>query len=453
MALNRRLLFWLIKAYVKKWRKTIIIYFFVGLAFFFIFRFLLSSFITKIPLVHQEIIGSVGAFTVNTLPPFVITELSHGLTSVDKNGTVHPDLASSWEVKDTGKAYIFHVKPNITFDDGTPLTSSEIHLSFSDVTIQRPDPWTIVFRLKDVYAPFLVSISRPLFRNGFVGIGKYKIQDLKLNGPFVASLTTAKTDDLLQVKQYQFYPTQESLKIAFVLGNVTKIYGVTDLAFKDTTFASFPNAVIDKQTDYSQLVTLFFNTQDRVLSDKKLRNALTYALPNSFTHGERAFSPISPLSWAYDQTIKKEQDLDHAKLLLAQVADQNNKKLPDLVVFTLPGYEKLATTIALSWRAVGLKTKIKVVNRVPDNLSSYSIFLGNFNVPKDPDQYTLWHSDQLNNITGYKSVRIDKLLEDGRKTQDQAQRVKIYADFQKYLLDDEPAAFLYYPYVYTVSRK
>ena len=29
----------------------------------------------------------------------------------------------------------------------------------------------------------------------------------------------------------------------------------------------------------------------------------------------------------------------------------------------------------------------------------------------------------------------------------------IYADFQKYLLEDAPAAFLYFPYEYDVIRK
>jgi peptide/nickel transport system substrate-binding protein len=73
-------------------------------------------------------------------------------------------------------------------------------------------------------------------------------------------------------------------------------------------------------------------------------------------------------------------------------------------------------------------------------------------LPYDPDMYTIWHSGQVNNITHYKNVRIDKLLEDGRQATDENKRIQIYADVQKYLLDDAPAAFLYFPYSYTVSR-
>jgi len=84
--------------------------------------------------------------------------------------------------------------------------------------------------------------------------------------------------------------------------------------------------------------------------------------------------------------------------------------------------------------------------------TDYQIFLGDFSIPKDPDQYTLWHSEGPDNITHYKDLRIDKLLEDGRKTIDVNQRKSIYDDFQKFLLEDAPAVFLYYPNEYTITR-
>ena len=83
------------------------------------------------------------------------------------------------------------------------------------------------------------------------------------------------------------------------------------------------------------------------------------------------------------------------------------------------------------------------------------MLLAFWKLPADPDQYFFWHSTQVKggNITGLKNVRIDKLLEDGRKTLNPADRKKEYVDFQKILADELPAAFLYYPYSYTVERK
>ena len=74
-------------------------------------------------------------------------------------------------------------------------------------------------------------------------------------------------------------------------------------------------------------------------------------------------------------------------------------------------------------------------------------------MPQDVDQYALWHSDQPNNITRYVNLRVDKLLEDGRKEMDLEKRKLIYADFQKFIQADPPASFLFFPYIYNVTRK
>ena len=74
-------------------------------------------------------------------------------------------------------------------------------------------------------------------------------------------------------------------------------------------------------------------------------------------------------------------------------------------------------------------------------------------IPKDPDQYVLWHSTQPTNISKYKNPRIDKLLEDGRVELNQETRKKIYLDFQRFLVEDSPAIFLYHPSFFTVLKK
>jgi peptide/nickel transport system substrate-binding protein len=197
------------------------------------------------------------------------------------------------------------------------------------------------------------------------------------------------------------------------------------------------------------LITLFYNTQDKNLSDKQLRDALSYALPNQFKDGERAYSPIPPTQWAFNPNIQRLQDTTHAKLLLDAALGKDTSNFPSIIISTQSRYLQTAKDIQAAWKQIGINSKIDVVDGLP---SVFQVYLGNFNVPKDPDQYTLWHSYQENNISGYKSLRIDKLLEDGRKTMDENERIKIYSDFQKYLQDDQPASFLYFPYSYTVTR-
>ncbi|MCG2691827.1 hypothetical protein L6272_03300, partial [Microgenomates group bacterium] len=94
--------------------------------------------------------------------------------------------------------------------------------------------------------------------------------------------------------------------------------------------------------------------------------------------------------------------------------------------------------------------KVKIVNSIdPD----FQALLVAQEIPLDPDQHALWHSTQDTNITHYSDLKIDKLLEDGRKISDQAKRKEIYQDFQRFLLEDSPAIFLSYPTTYTISRK
>ncbi|HEX7042632.1 MAG TPA: ABC transporter substrate-binding protein [Patescibacteria group bacterium] len=446
---KRRLIFWLLRAYLKRWGKYIVISFILGLLGFFILKSSFPYIIAAFTGLSKETVGVVGAYSLEDLPPSIISEVSRGLTEVDASGNVKPDLASSWEIRNGGKEYLFHLRKGIQFSDGTPFTSKEITYAFSDVSVERPSDNTIIYKLKDSYSPFLVTVSRPIFVHGYVGIGDYRIKQVKLNGDFLESLTLASSTKTPALRIYQFYPTQDALKVAFALGEITRAQNLSDLLFKDNSIKNFPHVIIDKQTNYSQLVTLFYNTQDKDLSDKRLRDGLSYALPDKFPDGERAYSSIPPTSWAFNSDIQRLKDTTHAKLLLDASVGSNVKSFGPLIISTMPKYEKTAEIIQKSWKEIGINSKIQVVNSLPN---VFQLYLGDFNVPKDPDQYTLWHSYQENNISGYKSLRIDKLLEDGRKTVNKDDRLKIYLDFQKYLQDDQPATFLYFPYSYSVVR-
>jgi ABC-type transport system substrate-binding protein len=235
-----------------------------------------------------------------------------------------------------------------------------------------------------------------------------------------------------------------------LLGEVSEAYGLTNQEFRGKTFNTFPSTTVTVNTDYDRLVTLFFNTQDPSLSDKKFRNGLAYTLPDTFSLGERAFLPYSPKSLYFDTNLpEKKQDLAHANLLLSAVKDANSGKIPEVTIKVLEKYKDSAEAISKEWRKVGVRSKVLLVDSVPD---SFQIYLGEFNIPKDPDQYSLWHSKQQPNITRYDSKRIDKLLEDARKSLNTEERQQLYSDFQKYLQDDSPAAFLYFPYQYIISR-
>src|SRR5579884_1630513 len=57
--------------------------------------------------------------------------LTEGLTRF-KVGTidVEPALAASWDVSSDGLTYVFHIRPNVTFQDGTPLDAKAVEFNF-----------------------------------------------------------------------------------------------------------------------------------------------------------------------------------------------------------------------------------------------------------------------------------------------------------------------------------
>ncbi len=448
MIFRRRLLFWLFKAYLKKWGKVISVSFLLGLVIFFILISSSEFLVQLLPFEKRTTVGIVGAYNADTLPPTLQSKLSRGLTKISDDGKVEPDVSEKWRVENNGKTYVFTLKKNIFFSDGRRLTSDLISYDFKDVSVKRADKYTIAFTLRDPYAPFLVTVSRPLFRDGLTGVGAFRISDIKLNGNFVETLSIISRQNRFHVETYKFYPSEDAVKMAFALGEITKMEGLSDDSFKSTSFSKYPAVQTSKTINSTKLVTLFYNTQDNLLSDKKMRSGLTYALPDTFPEGERAYTPFSKNSYFYNEDLfVRKQDLAHAKLLVD--ASYSGTESAKFTIQTLDKYKKTAEIIAAAWKNVGINTKIEVVDTRP---AVFQLYLGDFTTPRDPDQYTLWHSDQNNNITKYKNLRIDKLLEDGRKTIDLDERRSIYEDFQKYLIDDSPASFLYFPYEFSVEK-
>jgi len=49
-----------------------------------------------------------------------------GLVQFDNNLKVQPQLASSYSVGSDGLTWTFHLRPNLKFSDGTPLTSADV---------------------------------------------------------------------------------------------------------------------------------------------------------------------------------------------------------------------------------------------------------------------------------------------------------------------------------------
>ncbi|HEX7543151.1 MAG TPA: ABC transporter substrate-binding protein [Patescibacteria group bacterium] len=445
-----RYYYWLFLEFIKKYSRLILMSFFIG--FISLIGFLSVSPYLKIIFNKQEVIGLVGNYDFTNLPDEIMTKVSNGLVTVNEKGEIIPVLANSWEVKDGGKQYRFYLKNNLLWNDDKKFTASDINYQFSDVKIKVVDKNVLDFYLNKPLGIFPTYLSKPLIRPPLIGIaGFYKLGKYKIfNGSLLELTLVPNTKDLMTIK-YKFYNNESDLVTAYKIGEINKMT-LTKKSVADT-FVNWKNSQIVKSVDYSRLLTLFFNNKEKNFTNKDIKDAFSMMVDYQklADFGEIARGPIPPISWAYNSSLKTNiYDIETAtKIVKKEIIATESAQINLLTSYD---YYDVADSIAGEIKKTGLKIDINMISY--DRLDKFDLLLVFWKVPQDPDQYYFWHSTQQEgNISNYKNVKIDKLLEDGRASINIEERNKIYQEFQKTIQDDPPALFLYYPYVYTIKKK
>lgn len=395
--------------------------------------------------------GLVGTHEERDLPDVVLNLVSKPLISVDKSGTPSAELAESWEVNAEANIYKFKLKPDLFWSDGKKVVASDVFLFIPDVQVNAIDDSTLEFKLVETFSPFPTLLTKPILRkapttHGFelVGVGPFKVASYKKDGPFVKTIDLTAVDGKLPGVTVTFYPNEKIAKTALKLGEVQSLLGIIESGDLD-----FNNLDKKSYTNFNQLVTVFLNTEDPLLSDENLRLGLAYSAPE-IENQEIAQTPLSPSSWAYNRGVKDYlNNAPKAAEALKKVEKGKEEKITLTATSSLQG---IGEKVVESWNNAGLNTVLQVESGIPQNFQALLITQ---NIPSDPDQYSLWHSTQKGgtNISRISSPRIDKDLEDGRKTVDMETRKQKYQDFQRILLDQAPAVFLYFPKYEVVYMK
>lgn len=101
----------------------------------------------------------------------VSPKVVEGLLEYDFKFQPRPSLATSWEVSDDSRKYVFHLRHGVKWQDGKPFTSADVAYSiqtlrqvhprakttFANVTdVATPDPYTVVITLSKP-APYLIK--------------------------------------------------------------------------------------------------------------------------------------------------------------------------------------------------------------------------------------------------------------------------------------------------------
>lgn len=438
----RRIKFWwrLTLAYTRRYRW----YFSLAVILILSVTYFISIVLPDFSQSNTINIGYVGNYTVKTLPPEALSLVTKTLITVDENGRPQPALASHWTISPDGKTYVLFLKDNLKWHDDTNVNAKDITIAINNVEINALNNKAIEFKLPNPISSFLLALNKPVFKTkSFYGTSNYRITHIDQVDERVSSISLVPNQSDLPKVNIKFYPGEAQALTAFKIGDIK-----TGTFTNAVEIEKWPNLAVNKKIDEEKIITIFFNNNDEILSSRELRQALIYSISRVDLEGVGANSPIGPSSWAYNPQVKKyEYNTGKARELISK--SNYDDKL--ITLSFIPAYKNIAEKVKSDWEAVGIKVILKEEQQVPKN---YQAFLTVNQLSPDPDQYALWHSSQIKtNLTGYKNVKIDKLLEDARSTQEEDKRKELYYDFQKFLVEDAPAAFLYYPYTYEISYK
>lgn len=380
------------------------------------------------------------------------------------------DLSESIEISEDGKEYTFHLKSGLKFHNGQEITADDVLYTLEQATSLtslvriKVDNSTIQIGLEKPFAPLLELLKIGIIPKDTdlsslklapIGSGDFKIAAIKKAGT-VGEITLEAVRGDYQIRKlvFKFFPTHRELTEAIKLGDVNGYGGLKIL--------DWPNLTAYQQPLRGRYYGLFFNLNGpEILKDREFRRALAKALNKEVVveqaldgQGAVINSPIED-SWASSDDISIYEFDEEPDV-------QYNNQLTLTVPATLP-HLKAADIIKEYWSRVGVVIDIRPVP--PQDMvekiikpKDFEVLLFGQEVGRDPDRYPHWHSTQQDlpglNFTSYEQMRVDKALEEGRKTLNPEERKQHYANFQRVLTADAPVIYLYQPlYTFAVSKK
>lgn len=461
------------------------------------------------------IMGTIG--DASNLLPMLSTDSSssqvagqiyNGLVRYDKDLNFEGDIAKSWEISEDGLEFIFHLRHDVTWHDGAPLTSADVLFTYQllidpktptayserykqVVEAQAPDPYTFKVRYAKPLASALISwamavhpkhlldgvdiATSPLARTP-IGSGPFRFVEWLPGEKIVLERFDNYFEGAPYIKRivYRIIPDLTTMFLELQSGGLDQM-GLTPLQYaRQTEAPAFKRRFNRFRYPAFAYTYLGYNFKRPMFQDKRVRQALSYAINKQelvdgvlMGLGKAATGPYKPGSWPHNSNVKRYDYDPHkaAELLTTAgwidtdgdgVREKDGVSLAFTIVTNQGNDQRIKSgeIIQRRFQDVGVEVKLRVIEWAsflkefihPRN---FDATLMGWTVPIDPDGYNVWHSSKTDsgelNFIGYKNSRVDELLELGRRTNDQQQRKTMYAEFQEILAEEQPYTFLFVP--------
>lgn len=425
---------------------------------------------------------------------------------MDKNWKPQPYLAERWDLSPDNRSVTLYLRKDAVFHDGKPVTAEDVKYSVEAVRENHPfktmygpvnavtitDPHTAVIRLSQPHPALLLAMStvltpilpKHIFDDGTdlkvnprnsnpVGSGPFKLVEFKSGQHIIMDrfdkffLKDAPKLDRVIVLEFRD-PT--SLLLAFENGEIDVHFELTDPRGLARARKVPGVHIVEKASPaLGPLVWLAFNTKDPKLADKRVRQAINYALDKKFildallggVH-RRSTGPISDGSPFYSSDVQKyDLNLAKANALLDEAGlkpNANGIRLA-LSVDGIPGTSDLKTAqeyVKPALAKIGIDVTVRLspdfpswAQRVASQQFEMTIdYVWNWGDPVIGVHRT-WLTSNIrpgviwSNTQSYSNPKVDELLAAAGQEMDLAKRKAQYKEMQKLVVDDCPVAFLY----------
>lgn len=425
--------------------------------------------------------------------------LYSGLTRLGPQRTnkPQPDLAHSWTANADATVFNFHIRPNVTFHDGTPCTARDVVATFEAIldpdvpasaksvlgavdSVVAVDDLNVQFNLNSPFADLPVATAHANARIASAAAlaGPFSDLNTKVNGtgPFrLESYDSARVVRLVRNDNY-FVPGRPYL-------DAVEMHLFPDLAAETANFLSGDVDVMlqVQQADYHRIASTSGIEAQRVPSgryvnvvmrqdqppfdDVRVRRALAMAIDRQLLvdvvlEGLGRPAQDNILSPEFQYVIDSPDvpyDPAAARELLAEAGYPDGLKLT-LVASNRPAIRG-QVAIAIKQTAAAAGFDIDVESMPHDTYLANVWRKGNFYMAywgmqptEDATFRLLLTADASYEDSAWKNAEFDSLVDQARATANDSERRRLYREAQELILRDKPYIIAFYEDVLTASR-
>ena len=409
------------------------------------------------------------------------------------DGQLEPALAEDWESDETGQVWTFHLRRGVTFHDGSPFNAEVVKWHFERAmsdesnfakqfsiieSIETPDEYTVIFRLKEPSAAF---IDNTILTNGgfipskkaFEEKGEAFASEPVGTGPFRwhqwvqgQRVELVRNEDWWDEKPklskvvYRVIPEANTQVIELETGGV---HLITRASREDLERLQNDGRFVVKVEPAYRNRYFMFNVTRPPFDDIRLRQAVIMAVDTK-TIVESVAHPLTvptdslipKASWAYAEGLKTYgYDPEKAVQLLEEAGYVKNAdgvlvkdgKPLAITIHTPDGRyfmdKTITESVANQLRQLGFQVDIKVLEWAAfledvEARNFQMAFLGWNQSSPEPSLFTdaLVMTGGRGNDGGYSDPELDEILRQAMRVTDQEERKALYAQAQQIVNDN-----------------